>query len=347
MRSVINLLYCLALGLSNRILSVVLLLILLTSCEKLALRETKPDDANAIFEDAWTILNERYPFFTVKNMDWDSVHFEYSQRLTENMNGMQFFDLLGDMIWELHDGHTDLHSPVNDWTRFYWPITSEYYNRFNVDVIKSYYLNSEYFTKNAVVAGKIGDIGYVYIGDFVQELSPALAQEIMNYLEGMQKYIFDVRNNTGGSEYYGNNLIRYFVKVKTANKIIKLKNGPGHDDFISFTVYIEPGERTVAYSKIVVLANNVTFSAGNDFINNFSALSEVTFIGEKTGGGGSTPYNYELANGWILRYSSNMQIRPKDNLILDLGIPPDISIVMQQSATSDNILNAAINFLDQ
>lgn len=347
MRLTINLLYKLVSGLNRRIVSLFLLLVLFTSCEKLALKETDPNNAKAIFEDAWTILNERYPFFTIKNIDWDSIHSEYSQRVSENMNGMQLFDLLGDMIMELHDGHTDLSNPFNDWIRYYWPITSEYYNRFNIDVIKSHYFNGEYFTRNAVVAGKIGDIGYVYISDFVQDLSPELAQEIMSYLESTQQYIFDVRNNTGGSEIYGNNLIRYFVKEKTANKIIKFKNGPGHDDFTSFTVYIEPEEKPVTYNKIVVLANNVTFSAGNDFINNFSVLPEVTFIGENTGGGGSTPFFYELANGWILRYSSNMQIRPSDNLIIDLGIQPDIYIEMQESGTNDNVLDAAISFLNQ
>jgi C-terminal processing protease CtpA/Prc len=154
-----------------------------------------------------------------------------------------------------------------------------------------------------------------------------------------------VRNNQGGSEISDNNLVRYFIYRKTANKIIKLKNGSGHDDFTSFTNYIEPGQKTREYDKIVVLANRVTFSAGNDFVNNFSLLENVTIFGDTTGGGGSTPYIYELANGWRLRYASNIQLRASDSLMIDKGIPPDIYVEMKKSATKDNVLDAALEFL--
>jgi hypothetical protein len=323
-----------------------LLAFFLASCEELVLKDASSTDSKAIFNDTWTILDERYPFFEVKNIDWDIVYETYLPRVTENINAHQLFGVLGDMVMELHDGHTDLSAPASNWSRSYWPITTEYYQRFNIEVIKNYYLNNGYYTKNAVIAGKIHDIGYVFIQNFVDDLSPSMAEEVFNYLEGTQLLIFDMRNNTGGSEIFGDNLICYFLREKTANKIIKLKNGRGHNDFTSFTSYIMPGPKIKEYTRIVVLANKVTFSAGNDFVNNFSILPNVTLLGDTTGGGGSTPFIYELANGWRLRYASNMQLRPTDSLIIDKGIPPDLFIEMQKSETKDNVLDAAIDFLN-
>jgi C-terminal processing protease CtpA/Prc len=180
----------------------------------------------------------------------------------------------------------------------------------------------------------------------VDELSPDLADEVINYLGETQNFIFDVRNNQGGSELFGNNLIRHFVHERTANKIIKFKNGPGHTDFSLTINYIYPGSVTREYNHIIVLTNRVTFSAGNDFANNFSVLPNVTVIGDTTGGGGSTPFIYEFANGWRLRYASNMQLRASDSLIIDRGISPDIYVEMQQSSVKDNVLDTAIDFLN-
>jgi hypothetical protein len=107
-----------------------LLAVLLASCEKLVLKEVAPDNSKAIFEDAWKVLDERYPFFEVKNIDWNLIHTNYLPRVTEKMTNAQLFDVLGDMIMELHDGHTDLRATEQNWIRYYWPVSAEYYQRF-------------------------------------------------------------------------------------------------------------------------------------------------------------------------------------------------------------------------
>lgn len=326
----------------NKNITIILFGLFLVSCENLFIEEDAPTDAYAIFDEAWTILDQRYSLFEVKGIDWESSYTKYHSQLFEGMSKKELFIVLGDMVVSLKDGHTDLHSLDLALDRNYWHLTEEYTQRFNINSIFKNYLGNSYILENAVLAGKIGNVGYTYIGNFREELSPSFAAEILDFLAGVDNFIFDVRNNTGGNEKYGSNIIGHFITEKIPSKIVVNKTGPGKNDKSSNLYYLAPVENFQPYNKIVVLANRATFSAGNDFVNNFSLLPNVTIIGDTTGGGGATPYYYELANGWRLRYSSNLQYRAFDSLLLENGIPPDIYIEMQKSDTRDVVLDRAL-----
>ncbi len=74
---------------------------------------------------------------------------------------------------------------------------------------------------------------------------------------------------------------------------------------------------------IVVLTNRKSYSATNFFAAFMSTLSNVTILGDKSGGGGGVPVSFELPNGWAFRISATRTYLP-DGTTIENGIEPDI-----------------------
>lgn len=91
------------------ILSLFLLLSLLSCGDEVEYTDSPQEN----FEALWRILDENYCFFEYKNVDWDEVHDRYQVQITDSMDQFALFDVLGNMLAELKDGHTNLISPFD------------------------------------------------------------------------------------------------------------------------------------------------------------------------------------------------------------------------------------------
>jgi hypothetical protein len=324
---------------------IVSLVIILThsSCEKLLIENEKSPSNLEVFNEFWTVLDERYALFEIKNINWNDVYLRYEPRISEKLSEPQMLIITGEMINELKDSHTDIHSKTV--TKYYWALSNEYMKKFNFGIISQYYILSSKKTINSVSYGKINETGYIYIKDFSAEITESTVIKILTDLGETKNLIFDIRNNTGGNENYGNLFVRHLIDKDFTNKIIKYKNGKAHNSFITITSTLFPLSGIKYKGDIAVLINRAVYSAANSFTNSMSLLPQVTLIGDTTGGGGSLPLDYELSNGWILRYSSSMEYRPSDSLILDKGIPPDYYIDMIKNQSKDNVLDFALKYL--
>ena len=78
---------------------------LFTGCEKSDEYVASPQEN---FEALWKILDENYCFFEYKDINWNEVHDRYKTQISDTMNQYVLFDVLGDMLNELKDGHTNL-----------------------------------------------------------------------------------------------------------------------------------------------------------------------------------------------------------------------------------------------
>ena len=78
------------------------------------------DSPEGNFEALWKIMDERYCFFGYKadeyGLDWNEVRARYSLQVDERMNDDQLFEVLGNMLGELRDGHVNLYSPFDNAT---------------------------------------------------------------------------------------------------------------------------------------------------------------------------------------------------------------------------------------
>ena len=87
----------------------------LFGCEKATKYNSSPRDN---FEALWRIMDENYCFFAFKDVDWDDVYDRYNLLVKDTMNQYELFDILGKMLAEVKDGHTNLISSF-DMSR-YW-----------------------------------------------------------------------------------------------------------------------------------------------------------------------------------------------------------------------------------
>lgn len=86
-------------------------LLLFASCIKEDSYENTPQDN---FEALWHIIDQKYCFFEYKKqeygLDWNEVYDRYSKLITPDMPTKGLFEVLGNMLAELRDGHTNLYA---------------------------------------------------------------------------------------------------------------------------------------------------------------------------------------------------------------------------------------------
>ena len=70
------------------------------------------DSPSGNFEALWKIIDEHYCFFDYKNVDWNVIHAKYKPQVAGDITTSQLFEVLGNMLGELQDGHVNLYSPT-------------------------------------------------------------------------------------------------------------------------------------------------------------------------------------------------------------------------------------------
>ena len=319
--------------------------LLFSSCNE---RDEFTTDPFKNFKALWMKIDESYCFFDYKNIDWDEVYQKYSVQITDSINRFQLFDVLGKMLAELEDGHTNLISTFNV-SRF-WNWHENYPDNFN-SVVQRKYLGTDYFIAGGLRYCILEDsIGYVYYGDFSNVVGEAHLDEMFFHFKDCKALIFDVRNNTGGTLTYSERIASRFVNEKLTVGYIVHKTGPGHNDFSEpYPIKLSPSNRVRWLRPVALLTNRTCYSATNDFVSKMKLFDQVTVIGDKTGGGCGLPFHAELPNGWSVRFSSSPILNAQKE-ITEYGIDPDIKIDIIESDqlnNMDTIIEEAIRYLKE
>ena len=311
-------------------------------------REGFTTDPFINFQALWQQIDESYCFFDYKNINWDAIYQKYSVQITDSMNRFQLFDLLGKMLAELEDGHTNLISTFN--ISRYWNWHENYPDNFNV-VVQRQYLGTDYCIAGGLKYCILKDsIGYVYYGDFSSVIGDAHLDEMFLHFKDCKALIFDVRNNTGGTLTHSERIAVRFMAEKQIVGYIVHKTGPGHNDFSEpYPIKLSPSNRVRWLRPVALLTNRTCYSATNDFVSKMKLFSQVTVIGDKTGGGCGLPFHAELPNGWGVRFSSSPILNAQQE-ITEYGIDPDIKIDIIESDQLNNIdtiIEEAIRYLKE
>lgn len=298
-----------------------------TSCIREEISGNTPE---ANFESLWKIIDEQYCFLDYKKqeygLDWNQVHDRYAQRITSSMGWEALFEVLSEMVSELHDGHVNLTSSLASSQYREW---FDNYPRNFSDSIQSIYLKKDY-TQSSGLTYQIleNNIGYIYCSSFSNGIGDGNLDQTLNRLAICDGLIIDVRNNGGGNLTTAQKLAARFTNEKTLVGYITHKTGTGHNDFSNpYPVYIEPSKGIRWQKRAVVLTNRRSFSATNDFVNSMNQFPQITIIGDKTGGGSGLPFSSEIPCGWSIRFSASPMFDPQMNQ-LEFGIDPDIKVDM-------------------
>lgn len=296
-----------------------------TSCIR---EDSYNDDPTGNFEALWRIIDEQYCFLDYKaeeyGLDWDAVHEQYSKRVTQDMTTKGLFEVLGDMLGELRDGHVNLYATFD--VARYWSWHEDFPANFS-DSLQRKYLGKDYKIASSLKYKVLEDnVGYVYCGSFDSAIGNGNLSEMLQELALCNGIIVDVRNNSGGQLTLAERLAARFTNEKTLVGYISHKTGKGHGDFSTpEPLYLEPSDGVRWQKKVVVLTNRSSYSATNYFVNSMHQLPNVTLVGDRTGGGSGLPFSSELPNGWSVRFSASPMYDPEMNH-LEFGIEPDIRV---------------------
>lgn len=280
------------------------------------------------FEALWKIMDEHYCFFGYKGetygLDWNQVYMKYSRQVDGNMSDDQLFEVLGNMLAELRDGHVNLYSPFDN--ARYWSWKEDYPTNFSDSLIRRY-LGTDYRIASGLRYRKLDDnIGYVYCPSFESGIGDGNLDEVMMYLASCNGMILDVRGNGGGQLTSAEKLAARFTDESITVGYIQHKTGTGHDDFSEpETQTLKPSSGIRWHKKVVVLTNREVFSAANEFVKYMKCCPNVTVVGDKTGGGAGMPFSSELPNGWAVRFSA-CPMYDRDMQCTEFGIEPDHNV---------------------
>lgn len=278
------------------------------------------------FEALWQLIDERYCFFAQAEeefgLDWNAVYNKYKPIADTCSNEHILFDLLGDMLGELRDGHVNLTSMYG--TSYYWDWQLKEPQNFS-DSIQRGYLGTDFRITNGIKYNILPDsIGYVYVESFSGSFSTNNLTLMLYNLRECKAIILDIRNNGGGMITSAEKLASIFIDEEIHYGYMQHKTGKGHNDFSNpEPLYLEPNEGARWLRPVVVLTNRGVYSAANHFVLIMRELPNVAIMGDKTGGGSGMPLNSTLPNGWQVRLSAcpTLDVNHRHT---EFGIEPDI-----------------------
>ena len=315
--------------------------------------ETEFDnDPRGNFEALWRIIDEHYCFFDYKRqtygLDWDAVHKKYAPQFNNGMSEDQLFEVLGNMLAELRDGHVNMYSRFNLARNWSW--YENYPSNFS-DTLYNKYIGTDYRQTNGLQYRILDDnIGYLRCASFQNGLGAGNLDEILSYFAPCNGLIIDIRNNGGGLITSAETLAARFTNKELLVGYMQHKTGKGHNDFSSMREQRLRPARGIRWQKrVVVLTNRRVYSAANEFVKYMRCCPKVTIVGDKTGGGAGLPFSSELPNGWSIRFSA-CPMYDKDRNSTEFGIEPNHKVGLTMTDITqgrDAIIEYARNLLMQ
>lgn len=297
------------------------------------------------FEQFWNHYKDRYAFFESKGVNWDSVYQKYRPLVDESTTEEELINIFAQMVTPLKDGHIcicrkgerlvqlDQKLIQSKATFPYLKSNSEdeankrdtFWNNVEQVLIQSGFAplkqrakdHEGQYTFNFTTSDALG---YIHLLNFYDHRTDF--DEILRSLSDKKGLIIDIRFNPGGSVGY--EMAGRFCKSKKQTHYKVLKNKSGYDGFSNpKPYYVKPeGERYL--KPIVILVNDATGSAAEDFTLSLSLEDHVTIIGTNTRGSFSYIYSYQLPNGISAQLSYQQYYSMDDVLLEDVGIQPDI-----------------------
>lgn len=299
---------------------------LLLGCEK---ADKYTMDPKTNFDALWEVMDEHYCFFDYKEIDWDEVYVRYVPRIDSVRDQYELFALLGEMLTEVRDGHTNLISSFD--VARYWDWYEKYARNYDKTVHDKYLgIGTEYKKAGGLIYKRFAEdkVGYIYYESFSSGISESNLDYVLNYFKDCKGLIIDVRENGGGSLAYSDRIASRFFENKMVTGYIQHKTGPGHSDFSDpYPLELEPSDRIRWLRPVVVITNRHCYSATNDFVNKMNLQPHVTLLGDRTGGGSGFPFSSEIPNGWSVRFSASPLLGVNKEHLED-GIDPDIFVSM-------------------
>ena len=184
------------------------------------------------------------------------------------------------------------------------------------------------FTKVERLRGNIGYIEFVNFAD--DELGADTVAAAMNFVNGTDALIIDMRQNGGGNPAMVALVCSYLFGAEPVHlNDLYWREGNRTDEF--WTKKEVPGKRYVN-KDVYVLTSKRTFSGAEEFSYNLKNLKRATIIGETTGGGAHPGGFSRITEHFGMFVPSGRAISPITKTNWEgTGVTPDISVPADQA----------------
>jgi hypothetical protein len=324
----------------------IFLIILYAGCDRILIQEDLSSrDPQANLDYLWEQADKKYSYFDLKGIDWNEVYTEYNQKIFPEMSGDSLFNVLGGMLTELKDDHTNLISGFNV---SFFGVENLGQDNFDWDLIEDYYLPRNYYISGPFshdyLKGTRDQVGYVRFSSFTGSISEGNLGFVLQRYQFTKGLILDLRENGGGSISDVYSLLSRFVNEETLVLYSRVKSGPGHNDFSEAEpAYVTPNDGTQYQRKVIVLVDRGTYSAGSFTALATKAIPNLVLMGDTTGGGLGLPNGGQLPNGWRYRFSITQTLDTEFNNEFENGVPPDILQMVDWTVMDrDEIIDRAV-----
>lgn len=323
----------------------ILLIVGFYGCQKWIFKKDKATSSpTANFEYLWNDLNDKYSYFKLKKIDWDSIHTVYSSKISEGMSEAALFDTLKQMIYVLKDDHSNL---ISAFDVAKYNIFAHHDKNYDWHFIEQLYPNLHYTGPFIHTMIPQKNIAYVRYGSFESGFSTSQLDYVLDKYKDTKGMILDLRGNGGGVVLNVFSILSRFTSSKVLIGYSHTKVGPGKDDFGTNEPFYVTSSSNVHYTHpLVVLIGRGSYSATTLFAAATKAIPSITLVGDTTGGGGGLPGGGQLPNGWTYRFSISQFLYPDMDPSTELGVPPDDEVKFDATnSTSDEVIDKAVNVL--
>jgi carboxyl-terminal processing protease len=182
-------------------------------------------------------------------------------------------------------------------------------------------------------------IGYVALSQFTDNSADQVHQALETLVsDGADRIIFDLRNDPGGSLTASVRIASEFL----ADGLVLRTQSPAETREYA----VEPGGAvTDPDIRVVVLVNRGSASASELVSAVLQERGRATIIGEPTFGKNTVQQRFEVSNGGAINISIARWVTPEGRDTGTIGVQPDIEPEVPEGATTDVVLDFALEYL--
>lgn len=183
-----------------------------------------------------------------------------------------------------------------------------------------------------------GNIGYLEFLNFMdEELGADTVAAAMNFVNGTDALIIDMRNNGGGNPAMVALVCSYLFGPEPVHlNDLYWREGNRTDEF--WTRKEVAGKRYLN-KDVYVLTSKRTFSGAEEFTYNLKNLKRATIIGETTGGGAHPGGGFRITENFGMFVPTGRAISPITKTNWEgTGVTPDIAVPADQALLTARVM---------
>ena len=325
-----------------------------------SVKSTAQNDPVSVFNQVWHAYDTLYSGFAVKDIDWDKLYKIYRPKINENTSESELFKITTNMLRHLNDNHVQI-VKGNPERHFSAGLIGYMIDDIGFDSTISIFtalpVSEKYFKQGINYLHKFSygwlqdSIAYFHFGEFkdLDETQYDMV-EILRFFSSSKAMIVDVRRNTGGDDKVGKLIAHYFADKKRMFMVTAEKTGNGHNDFSDKKIwYVEP-QKNINYSNsVILLVDNTSFSAAENFALAMREIPKVKLVGDFTSGGFADTKWSTLPCGWNVCIPYSLFADKNGFCWEGIGIPPDYYIKADPKKAiidKDELVDFAIEFIN-